>query len=263
MEVRARVSGYLQSVNFADGAMVKKGDVLFVDRSAALPGRRRPGEGRPRRAPRRGLDLATSQLDRAEALVDRSVVSASSYDERVQTAARGRSRRRSRPTPRCGAVQLNLDFTQVRGADQRARLQPPRRRRQPRHRRSELDAADDDRRARPDLLRLRHERARLPGLPARHRRGDAAVDARPEYGRSRPGCRTSDDWPLFGHDELRRQPGRPRLGHDPGARAVFRNPTTSSSPRPVRPRCACPGRTPTTRSSFPTAPSSPTSRTRS
>src|SRR5262245_48451616 len=30
VEVRARVSGYLQSVNFQDGATVKEGDLLFV-----------------------------------------------------------------------------------------------------------------------------------------------------------------------------------------------------------------------------------------
>src|SRR5437868_5725538 len=30
VEVRARVNGYLQSVNFKDGAEVKKGDLLFV-----------------------------------------------------------------------------------------------------------------------------------------------------------------------------------------------------------------------------------------
>ena len=30
VEVRARVSGYLQSVHFTDGAIVKKGALLFV-----------------------------------------------------------------------------------------------------------------------------------------------------------------------------------------------------------------------------------------
>ena len=30
VEVRARVSGYLDSVHFKDGAEVKKGDLLFV-----------------------------------------------------------------------------------------------------------------------------------------------------------------------------------------------------------------------------------------
>ncbi|OAD23205.1 multidrug-efflux system secretion protein, HlyD family, partial [Candidatus Thiomargarita nelsonii] len=30
VEIRARVSDYLQSVHFRDGAIVKKGDLLFV-----------------------------------------------------------------------------------------------------------------------------------------------------------------------------------------------------------------------------------------
>ena len=30
VEVRARVSGYLESVNFTDGQLVEKGDLLFV-----------------------------------------------------------------------------------------------------------------------------------------------------------------------------------------------------------------------------------------
>ena len=33
-EIRARVSGYLQSQNYTDGALVKTGDMLFRDRRA-------------------------------------------------------------------------------------------------------------------------------------------------------------------------------------------------------------------------------------
>ena len=36
VEVRARVSGYLESVNFVDGQLVKKGDLLFVIEPEAL-----------------------------------------------------------------------------------------------------------------------------------------------------------------------------------------------------------------------------------
>ncbi len=41
------------------------------------------------------------------------------------------------------------------------------------------DAAHDDRLAEPDLLRVRHERGRLPRLPARGAGGRAALDPRP------------------------------------------------------------------------------------
>ena len=45
VEVRARVSGYLDSIHFKDGQVVKTGDLLFRHRSQAVcgGGRARPG----------------------------------------------------------------------------------------------------------------------------------------------------------------------------------------------------------------------------
>jgi RND family efflux transporter MFP subunit len=112
VEVRARVSGYLEAVNFADGAMVKEGDVLFAI------------DPRPYRAAvdqakadlvraEAGLDLARAQLGRAEALVDRSVVSEASYDERVQQRREAEAAVQQAQAA-LQAVELNLDFTEVR-----------------------------------------------------------------------------------------------------------------------------------------------------
>ena len=77
VDVRARVSGYLQSVNFVDGAMVKEGDVLFeIDP--------RPYQAAVDRAKanldsaQATLQLATSQLKRAQALADTPAISAAS-----------------------------------------------------------------------------------------------------------------------------------------------------------------------------------------
>jgi multidrug efflux system membrane fusion protein len=55
VEIRARVSGYLQKVNFKDGAEVRKGDVLFVI------------DPRPYQA---DLDSAQAALDRAKTQLD-------------------------------------------------------------------------------------------------------------------------------------------------------------------------------------------------
>src|SRR5271155_2400379 len=55
VEIRARVSGYLQKVNFQDGAEVKKGDLLFVI------------DPRPYQA---DLDSAQAALDRAKSQLD-------------------------------------------------------------------------------------------------------------------------------------------------------------------------------------------------
>ena len=52
IEVRARVSGYLDAIHFQDGQIVRKGDLLFtIDRrpfETALACRRRPASTRPR-----------------------------------------------------------------------------------------------------------------------------------------------------------------------------------------------------------------------
>ena len=70
MEIRARVSGYLQSIHFEDGQIVQKGDLLFViDRARS----RRPWLPPRRSSPSRNarLDLANQQLARAGALRQR------------------------------------------------------------------------------------------------------------------------------------------------------------------------------------------------
>lgn len=112
VEVRARVSGYLEAVNFADGAMVTEGDVLFVIdprpyQAAVDQARADLGRAEAR------LDLARTQLDRAEALVDRSVVSEATYDERVQERREAEAAvQQARAALQ--AVQLDLEFTVVR-----------------------------------------------------------------------------------------------------------------------------------------------------
>ena len=112
VEVRARVSGYLQSVNFADGAMVEEGDVLFVVDPRPYQAAVDQAQADLARA-KASLDLATSQLERAETLVDRSVVSESSYDERVQQRREAEAAAQQADAA-LRAVQLNLEFTEVR-----------------------------------------------------------------------------------------------------------------------------------------------------
>jgi RND family efflux transporter MFP subunit len=112
VEVRARVSGYLQAVNFADGAMVKEGDVLFLIDPRPYRAAVDQAKADLARAEAR-LDLARAQLGRAEALVDRSVVSEASYDERVQERREAEAAVQQ-ATAGLQAVELNLDFTEVR-----------------------------------------------------------------------------------------------------------------------------------------------------
>ena len=83
VELRARVSGYLQSHHFEEGQIVNKGDLLFVIdprpfEAALASTRAQLGQAQAR------VDLANQQLRRAAQLSERDFVARSTYDERVQ-----------------------------------------------------------------------------------------------------------------------------------------------------------------------------------
>jgi RND family efflux transporter MFP subunit len=83
VEVRSRVSGYLDQIHFRDGQIVKAGDLLFtIDQRpfqiAAVSAQAQLTQAKAR------LDLANAQLARAEQLRKNDTVSASVYDERFQ-----------------------------------------------------------------------------------------------------------------------------------------------------------------------------------
>jgi RND family efflux transporter MFP subunit len=83
VELRARVSGYLQSHHFEEGQIVHKGDLLFVIdprpfEAALASARAQLGQAQAR------VDLANQQLQRASVLSQRDFVARSTYDERVQ-----------------------------------------------------------------------------------------------------------------------------------------------------------------------------------
>jgi RND family efflux transporter MFP subunit len=111
VEVRARVSGYLEAVNFADGAMVKEGDVLFViDPRPYQTAVDRAKADLDTAIARR--DWASSQMDRAQALVDSASMSAATLDERLQER-RAAEATAQQAAAALKAVQLDLDFTKV------------------------------------------------------------------------------------------------------------------------------------------------------
>jgi RND family efflux transporter MFP subunit len=112
VEVRARVDGYLDSIHFRDGAIVTRGDLLFVidprPYEAALDGARAAVV----RAQTR-VDLAATDLTRAEALYAIRGISQEEFDGRTQAkkeadaaliAARAAER----------VASLNVEFTRVR-----------------------------------------------------------------------------------------------------------------------------------------------------
>ena len=111
VEVRARVSGYLQAIDFKDGTLVKKGDLLFVidprpfqavvtQRAADL------------KAAQSRIELAKNTFDRAQALFDSGDISAQILDQRKSehvTALAAVEQARAA----LNAAQLDLSYTQI------------------------------------------------------------------------------------------------------------------------------------------------------
>lgn len=76
VEIRARVTGYLQEIKFTDGQMVKKDDVLFIIDP-------RPFEYAQQRAQAQ-FTLAEKEFKRAEGLLKTKAIAEEDFDNRVQ-----------------------------------------------------------------------------------------------------------------------------------------------------------------------------------
>ena len=111
VELRPRVSGYLDSIHFEDGAEVKAGDLLFVidprpyqaelDRAAAA-----------RRQADTHLQWAKDDLKRAEALRGTRAISEEEYDSRNKTAREAEAALAAAEAAEATA-RLNLAYTRI------------------------------------------------------------------------------------------------------------------------------------------------------
>lgn len=112
VELHAQVSGYLESVHFKDGALVKKGDLLFaIDPrpfKAALDEARADLTVTKVR-----LELATSELNRARKLAAEKLIAAESLDVKVK-AKREADAALEAATAAEHAAALNLEFSRIR-----------------------------------------------------------------------------------------------------------------------------------------------------
>lgn len=84
VQVRARVTGFVMSVDFKDGAMVKTGDLLYTIDPRQYEAAAEQARGQLADAQAK-VDLAERELARAETLVKTSAVSESVVDQRRQT----------------------------------------------------------------------------------------------------------------------------------------------------------------------------------
>jgi len=112
VEVRARVSGYLESVHFADGQMVETGDLLFVidprPFDAALAGKKAALANAQSQ-----LELAEIELKRAERLGQTQTASREIIDRR-RAAKKQAEANVAVAESAVRSATLDLEFTQVR-----------------------------------------------------------------------------------------------------------------------------------------------------
>src|SRR6266581_6583839 len=111
VEIRPRVSGYITEIHFEAGAIVKKGDLLYVidprpyqadfDRASAEVGRMDAQ-----------LKLAQIELNRAKELRDKNTISASEFDQKAATY-QGSAAAKSSAEATKNSAALNLEFTQI------------------------------------------------------------------------------------------------------------------------------------------------------
>jgi len=83
VEIRSRVAGYLQAVHFKDGALVKKGDLLFTIDPRPFQAEYENATAAVNVAQTK-LDFAKDEFERAKQLQKSGTLSASVFDERRQ-----------------------------------------------------------------------------------------------------------------------------------------------------------------------------------
>ena len=111
VEVRARVTGYLEKINFMDGATVKKGDVLFVIDRRPYKAALEQAQASLTSAKAR-LSFSQTDLERAQTLSKGGNISEQVTDQRRQASQTAQADVDSAEAALRNA-QLNFDFSEV------------------------------------------------------------------------------------------------------------------------------------------------------
>lgn len=111
VEIRPRVSGYITEIHFEAGAIIKKGDLLYVidPRPYQADFDRAVAEHERTQAQ---LKLAQIELDRAKDLRSKNTISGSEFDQKAATYQDASAGARAAEAAKNSAA-LNLEFTQI------------------------------------------------------------------------------------------------------------------------------------------------------
>jgi len=111
VEIRARVSGYIDSIHFQDGAEVKADDLLFVIDPRPYQADLEQVQARRQQAETH-LELVQNDLKRAESLRGTKAISEEEYDSRSKAVREGEAALAAAKANEATA-RLNLDYTQI------------------------------------------------------------------------------------------------------------------------------------------------------
>jgi RND family efflux transporter MFP subunit len=111
VEVRPRVTGYIESVNFTEGSTVRKGDLLFVIDPRPYRAELSKAEAELARAVARS-ELAVADEGRSAKLLDIKAVSREEYDSRVNGSREAKADVAAARAA-VDSAKLNLEFTRI------------------------------------------------------------------------------------------------------------------------------------------------------
>ncbi|QNK09702.1 efflux RND transporter periplasmic adaptor subunit [Enterobacter sp. JUb54] len=111
VQLRPRVSGYIEKVNYTDGQEVKKGEVLFTIDDRTYRAALEQAQATLARA-KTQASLARSEANRTDKLINTNVVSREEWEQRRSAATQAQADIRAAQAA-VDAAQLNQDFTKV------------------------------------------------------------------------------------------------------------------------------------------------------
>lgn len=112
VEIRSRVAGYIDSVSFEPGSMVKKGDTLFVIDPRPFAAAAERAEASLASAKAR-LSLTTSEIERAQRLLENHAIAQREFDQRQNAQREARAAVQGAQAA-LEMARLDLGYTRIR-----------------------------------------------------------------------------------------------------------------------------------------------------